>query len=111
MTQKSPQHGSGSTPQSRTPGRARQRGSGTRNRSRTMNTLVSVLTAVDKLGVRGRSFGTSDVRDVAGISSSQAYTWLQVLRAHDFVTAQFILSDRPTGVWKWKRCFRIVKIK
>ena len=86
-----------------------KRGTGKRNRSRQMNTLLKVIKAVDKLGSRGREFGTVQLQEATGISFSQAYSWLQVLRAHGFVTAELVVMTRPGGDWRWKRKFKIVK--
>ena len=86
-----------------------KRGSGKRNRSSQMNTMLKVLRAVDKLGSRGRAFGTTQLQEAVGISYSQAYSWLQVFRAHKFVTAELVASNRPIGDWRWKRCYKIVK--
>ena len=74
-----------------------------------MNTLVSVLAAVNKVGAKGREFSTSELREAAGVSRSAAYGWLHVLRTHGFVTARLVASDRPSGDWRWKRRFRILK--
>ena len=86
-----------------------KRGSATRNRSSQMNTMVKMLLAADKLSARGQEFSTSDAQKTAGISYSQAYAWLQVLRTHKFVSARIVKSNRPSGDWRWKRRFRIVK--
>ena len=88
-----------------------KRGSFTRNRSRQMDTLVAILAAVSKLGVGGKEFSTSELREKVGCSRSQAYTWLQVLRTHGFVSARLISTRRPSGDWRWKRRFKITRIK
>ena len=74
-----------------------------------MNTLLTVLKAVNKLGSRDRTFGTTRLQEEAEISFSQAYSWLQVLRAHGFVTAELVAGNRPSGDWRWTRKFKIVK--
>jgi len=103
---KSPPNGP-KTPQATPSGRSSSaRGSHTRNRSRQMDALVSVLAAVEELGMRGREFGTTEVRDYAKISASQAYTWMQVLRTHGFVEGK--ITTEGVGNWRWKRCFRFV---
>ena len=89
----------------------RSRGSYKRGRSRVMDTLLRILKAVDKIGAKGREFSTSELRDAAGISPSQAYVWLQILRAHGFVSGRIVKANRPAGDWRWTRKFRIVRIK
>jgi hypothetical protein len=86
------------------------RGSFKRKRSSQMDTLVSVLEAVDQLGARGREFGTTELRQKTGLAPSQAYTWLHVLRAHNFVSARLVASRRPSGDWRWKRKIKLVKL-
>ncbi len=87
-----------------------KRGSFTRNRSKLMNSLVQVLATVNKVGAKGHEFSTSELREASGVSRSAAYTWLHVLRAHGFVSARIVKSDRPSGDWRWKRRFRILKV-
>jgi len=99
---KSPPQSGPKSPKSSTSGRSSyKRGSHKRNRSSQMNTLVSMLLTVDKLGERGREFSTTEAQKEADISFSQAYTWLQVLRAHKFVAARLVTSNRPSGDWRW----------
>lgn len=106
MSTRTPQNGSESLPAS-----GRSRGSGTRNRSRTINTLITVFKAVDKLGVNGKEFGTTELSKKAGISTTQAYTWLQALRAHGLVGSRLVRRGRPSGDWRWKRRYRIIKVR
>jgi len=100
----------GPRPLKRNPSGRSKRGTHKRNRSRQMNTLLTVLKAVDALGAKNKEFSTAQVRDYAGISASQAYTWLQVLRAHEFVSCR-IVKTNLAGDYRWKRQMRIVKVK
>ncbi len=104
--QNGPKHSSRGSASGRSSGK---RGTGKRNRSSQMNTMLKVLRAVDKLGSRGRTFGTVQLQEEIGISYSQAYSWLQMFRAHRFVTAELVVMTRPGGDWRWKRCYKIVK--
>lgn len=114
MSKKSPTNGPKSSRGTQSPASGRSssaRGSYKRKRGGTMSTLVSILKAVDALGAKGKEFGTSDLRDHAKISAGQAYMWLQVFRAHDFVSGRLVTTGRPSGDWRWKRKFRIVRTK
>jgi DNA-binding transcriptional ArsR family regulator len=103
-----PKNSTGSAPASGRSSRAR--GSFKRNRSKQMTTLVLILATVNKVGAKGREFSTSELREAADVTRSQAYTWLQVLRTHGFVTARLVKSGRSSGDWRWKRRFRILKV-
>ncbi len=100
------------SPKATTSGRSSvKRGSFTRNRSRQMDTLVAIQVAVDKLGARGKEFSTSELREAVDCSRSQALTWLHVLRSHGFVSARLVQMGRPSGDWRWKRRFKITRVK
>lgn len=76
-----------------------------------MNALLAVLKAVDELGAGGQEFGSTAVLKKTGLSPSQNYGWLHVLKGHGFVTARLEKATRPQGDWRWKRQFRIVKLR
>ena len=73
-----------------------------------MDTLLTVLTVIDRLGARSREFGTCEVQEAAGLSYSQAYGWLHAMRDRGFVTGRLDTKRRAVGDWRWRRRLRLV---